>query len=136
MGVRRPPLIYRLVFTDPNEGDLVVRMRKCSMGGLIELGRLARRAESDDALEGAMALAEAFAPLIVEWNLDDESDNPVTPDVAGLLTLDQTDFLGIVTAYMEAVRGVSSPLGNALPPGDPSQAVRLPMEVLSPSLMS
>lgn len=76
-----------------------------------------------------------FASKLVSWNMQDEDGNEIAPTVEGFHTLDDDEFvMGAVRAWLEVVAGVSPDLGKDSGSGETSQALSLPMDVLSPSL--
>lgn len=70
-----------------------------------------------DILAQAKEPFQALADAIISWNIEVEDDDgnrtPVPADLDGLLSLDMSELQEILTQWMEAVGGVSGPLGNA-----------------------
>lgn len=124
---------YRLVFADDELEGLEVVARSASVGAYRRIADLATREFSQPPTEADLAeidhLFVEFAAVLVEWNLETEADDgsrtPVPATFEGMSSQDLTLVRQIIWAWMEAVAGISAPLGQ------PSE-LELPMEVLSP----
>lgn len=95
------------------------------------------------AMQGVEVTAEEFKTMLgyfaeglVSWNYEDDNDQPIPATREELLKVDQEMGVAIVDAWMTAVTGVSAPLGESSPGGDPSVEALLPMEPLSASQAS
>lgn len=124
---------YRLLFEGALTG-LEVTARSASAVLYRRIAGMANREWSnpltDEDLDEFDALCDAFAGVLVEWNLEEESNGPrgkvVTKPVPatrdGLLSQDLELVTGIVLAWMDAVAGA---------PPDPFSEESLPMETLT-----
>lgn len=146
MGRRRlERKTYRLVWPEGHEmHGTEVRARSLPLGAFLELlelaagidfGSLAASSITPEAAVAVRQVLEAFGGALVEWNLDDD-EGPVPASFEGVCRLDVDVVMPVIDAWMEAVAGVSGPLGPASPNGDRSQEASLPMDPLSESPQS
>lgn len=127
MGYRPPRKIYQLDFTGTDYEGLAVKMRGLTVGEELELDALRAQEGSD------RQVFELMAGLLVEWNVDDEQGQPVPATFDGVCTQDAAMVMAILIALQAATSGVSAPLPQSSPSGEPSLEVSIPMEPLSPS---
>lgn len=141
MGYVRALKNYRLIFTDPELDGLEVVAKSASVATYERIAGLATReygtVPSAEDLEEIAALLEAFAEVLVSWNLEERTGKgdkvrPVPATLAGLKAQDLPFVVAIILAWMQAVAGVSTPLDETSGGGGMEES--LPMEVLSPSL--
>lgn len=135
MGFKRAKKVYNLVFADPDMEGLEVKARSMPLGDLMAM------ADTIDNIEKATigdvdGMLAKFAEVLVSWNLEDDDDTPVPNTLDGLKSQDQEFVFAVVLAYVNAVTGVSAPLPQTSPGGEPSLAASIPMDVSSPSLAS
>lgn len=135
MGYKRTAKVYNLVFADPDMEGLEVKARSMPLGDLMAM------ADTIDNIEKATigdvdGMLAKFAEVLVSWNLEDDDDTPVPTTLDGLKSQDQEFVFAVVLAYVNAVTGVSAPLPQTSPGGEPSLAASIPMDVSSPSLAS
>ncbi|GAA1749394.1 hypothetical protein [Nonomuraea bangladeshensis] len=135
MGYKRARKVYNLQFADPEMDGLEVRARSMPLGDLMTM------ADTIDNLDKATladvdGMLATFAEVLVSWNLEDDDDRPIPATVEGLKGQDQEFVFAIVGAYVNAVSGVSDPLPQPSPGGEPSLAASIPMETSSASLAS
>lgn len=134
-GFRAGRKTYRLVFEDGHDlAGLVVRARSVGTGEFFELSKLADQG-SFGLDEGAELIAR-FAQHLVDWNLEDEDGVPVPATAEGLNSQDFDLVIAVIMQWMDAVAGVSAPLARPSPGGVPSLVESIPMETLSPNLLS
>lgn len=131
MGYKRVKKVYNLQFADPDMEGLEVRAHSMPLGELMQL------ADGIDNIEKASiddvdALLSTFADVLVSWNLEDDDDQPIPASLDGLKGQDQEFVFSIVMSYVNAVSGVSAPLPQTSPGGEPSLAASIPMDVSSP----
>lgn len=139
MGYVRERKNYRLIFTDPDLDGLEVVAQSASVATYERIAGLATReygtAPTSADLEEIAALLEAFADVLVSWNLEEPAGKgrlrPVPATLAGLKAQDLPFVQAIILAWMEAVAGVSVPLDDASSSG--AMEASLPMEVLRPN---
>ena len=142
MGFTPKSKIYVLDFTGDDELDgLTVRARSSSIGALMDISGLAatfKGGEVDDVTAVAEfgKLIEAFADVLVSWDLELQPGVPTPPDASGLRRMEFSHFLRLITAWQGAVSDVPAPLPQPSSSGTPSLEGSLPMEPLSSSLAS
>lgn len=133
MGFKRERKTYKLQFEGELAG-LVVRARSLPLGAFMELGKLldteAGVSAGAEDMGKVDTLFHTFAGALISWNLEDDDDQPVPPTAEGLYTQDLEFCVSVITAYMQAVSGVSASLGKESPAGEPSLAASIPMEPL------
>lgn len=133
MGFKRERKTYRLQFEGELQG-LVVRARSLPLGKFMELGKLldtdAEITPSGEDMGKVDTMFHTFADALLSWNLEDDDDNPVPATAEGLYTQDLEFCTAVITAYMHAVSGVSAPLPQGSPAGEPSLEESIPMESL------
>ena len=102
------------------------------------IARLARihleRVPTEANLDEINGLYDAFGSVLVSWNYEEPEGHPVPATVESLRDLEFDLALAIIRAWLDAVAGVSAPLGEPSGDGDRSLEASLPMEVASPSL--
>lgn len=138
MGYVRQRKTYRLIFDDAEFAGLEVVTASASVATYRHIAGLATRdfgvKPTADDLAAADHLFEAFAEVLMSWNLEEPEGVPVPATVDGLRAQDLPFAMAIIVAWMTAVAGVSVPLGLPSSGGDAALVASLPMEVLSPSL--
>ena len=135
MGFVRERRAYRLVFEDDLAG-LEVVAQSVGLGDYFVISELASVKLPLSAADVGKfrKLLKAFADVLVSWNLESSLGVPVPATYEGLLTQDPYLIVSVVGAWMDAIAGVSGPLG---PPSSDTERFpeeSLPMEALSPSL--
>lgn len=131
---------YRLVFADDELEGLEVVARSASVGAYRRIADLATREFAHPPSEADLTeidnLFNEFAAVLVSWNLETEADDgtrsPVPATFDGMASQDLTLIRQVIWAWMEAVAGISAPLGPPSDGGGLSVEESLPMEVLSP----
>lgn len=140
MGYKRKRKIYKLVFEDPDMEGLVVRARSTSVQQFLDIQAFADAAkETDgDTVAAMKRLFATFATVIIDWNLEEEDGTPIEATAGALLAEDFDFAMAMVSAWLEAVAGVSAPVGKGSTPGSPVPLLEgsLQMETLSTSLTS
>lgn len=86
-----------------------------------------------EAAEAMRNLKAMFAEHLVAWNLEGDDDVPVPATPESVQAQDDEFVLDLITAWMEAVGGVSDPKEPSLNGGKPFPVASIPMEPLSPS---
>lgn len=115
MGYVHQRKTYRLVFEGGLEG-LEVVAKSASGAAYKRIAGMANREWanplSDEDLGEFEALCEAFADVLVEWNLEEEHEakgkvvrKAVPPTLKGLMDQDLELVMAIVMAWMDAVAG-------------------------------
>lgn len=133
---------YRLVW--PAGHDMAgteVLARSLPLGIFIDVLELAAGVDfthldatsiTPEAAQAVKQLLGMFADALIEWNLDDD-EGEVPADYQGLRRLDVDVAMPMVDAWIEAVAGVSGPLGQTSPAGDKSLEASMPMDAPSAS---
>ena len=123
---------------------LQVTLRSASTGLMLEMAGLADElgggeADGDLAPEKAGAIRSLFGLLagcVVGWNVDDDDDKPVTPDLDGLRSQDPVMIMAVFTAWFQRVTLVAPPLPQGSESGPAAREESLGLESLSASLAS
>lgn len=138
MGYKVKPKGYRLRFEDPDMDGLVIVARGQNTGQYLEFqAAQAVRAAGGAAAQGATEqMLRMFADAIIEWNLEGDDDQPLPPTMDSLRALDLDFNLTAISAWMDAVNGVSAPLPQTSTGGSTSVEASIPMDVPSASLAS
>jgi hypothetical protein len=132
MGFKPPRKIYTLDFTGTDYDGAHVRMRGTSLAEQLHIEDL--RA-SDDPNSGR-ELFEFMAGLLIDWNIEDDNEQPVPATLDGFRTQPLGFTFAIMNALQAAASGVPAPLPEGLPSGEPSLVASIPTETLSESLAS
>jgi hypothetical protein len=126
--------VYVLTFEDPDLAGIEIRARSVSLGRYLELIKLAAVIDDPTKMgeEGALAiegLFHGFAEALVEWNIDDEAEQPIPATLEGILAEDVDFMLQVIQVWMEVIGDVSGPLGSTSNGGKPSLEAGIPMQV-------
>lgn len=132
---------FRLKFEDPSMDGLEVVARSVKLKQVLRLMKLADKKErSPEQIEEMLDLFQAG---LVSWNVEDDvlgqdgqptgDKVPVPANRAGIDSQEFDFIFEIILAWMDALMGVSSPLGKRLPSGATSLEGSIPMETLSPN---
>lgn len=128
MGFKREAPTYKLVFEDDEFDGLVVRAKSLPLGAMLAFQALQEKAGKE--IEAATEVLRRFADVLIDWNLEDEDDQPVPCDFDGLASQDLPFIMKIVEAWMNAVASVpkaSLPGSNSA--GTSALEPSIPMEV-------
>jgi hypothetical protein len=88
------------------------------------------------AMDSLRRIIEAYARVLVSWDLEIPAGVPVPASAEGMMRLNPRHMMMIIKAWQVAVSQVPDDLGKDLPGGALSPAASLPMEPLSESLAS
>ena len=142
-GFKPARTVYRLHFEDDDLEGLIVRARSLPTGDFLAITELAELVDGLDAagqrdmFPKVRQLFAAFGAALVEWNVLDDDDRPVPATPAGMEAQEFGLNLRIIQAWIEAVAGASTPLGQpSSSGGTPEGLGSLPMEPLSSSRAS
>lgn len=134
MGYKVHRNIYKLRFEGAEYEGLEVRAKSVALGQFMDMMKLAdlksKKSLTEEDRAAIDSLFERFAKVLVSWNLEDDDDKPVPTTKEGLYSLDFEFALLIILAWMDAVAGVSGPLGKPSSNGSPSLEESIPMETL------
>lgn len=137
-GFRRKRKIYKLDFTGTDYEGLEVRVGSLTTGEFLELIQVS--APSQDNSEGnneTERMLTFLAKHLISWNLLDEEDQAVPTTFAGLLTSDLELNQLIISAWIDAIGGVTAPLEKNSTAGENLLVESIPMTALpSESLAS
>jgi hypothetical protein len=136
MGYKRESKTYNLVFKDTAMAGLEVLTKSCPTGVFLEMASLVDvelplKKEDEEKVQ---RLFDRFADRLVSWNLEDDDDQPIPATIEGLYSQDLDFILQIILAWLDAVGGVTAPLGQPSTSGSRSLEEQLPMDPLSASL--
>lgn len=132
-GFRLEPKQYNLFFEDPKFDGLEVQLTGMSMQQVMDfdLQRFGTLTDPEKVVTRSAGTAEMLARHLVGWNLTEADGSPTPLTAAGLLSHDQEVLQAITTAYVQALRGVSAPLGSGSTSGEGVES--LPTETLPTS---
>lgn len=143
MSYVRKKKILKLVFEDPEMSGLVVRAKSVPLGQLLKLMKLADLDTENLTTEDLGLVDEVlslFARSLVDWNLENEDEEgvrtPVPATYEGVQEQDLDFVINIVSAWVEAMAGVSAPLPKRSDSGATFPEGSLPMVALSGSRAS
>lgn len=103
---------YVLDFSGTELEEAEIKMRSTSVGKVLDFQTNAKSVEEEAAV---------LAEHIIEWNLEDDKGKPLAVTVESLLSLEPVFYKEIGKQWINAVRGVSVPLGRNSNSGDQSQ---------------
>lgn len=135
---------YLLTWKDEDERHPLhgfeVKLKGLTLGDMQTVTSL-QSLQKDLAETRDMSLLDPFVDLlekkIISWNLQDEEGQDVQPDREGIINLDMTVLLPMMSKWMEqAGGGLSTPLSKGSSSGTTMPVDSIPMEPLSPSLPS
>ncbi len=132
MGYKAKKKLYGLTFTDPDMDGLRVVMTSVPMGDLMKLQQLDPKRAAKDPEEFA-ELLKIFAGAMLEWNLEDDNDQPIAISVDEFLKQDIDFIFAIIEAWSTAVSGVSAPLDGGSTSGASALEASMQMDTLSPN---
>lgn len=137
MGYRRAKTL-KLTWADGEFAGLEVRVRRTSVEQFLELGPLMEgeigTSFSPEDVKAMRGLFLEFGRLLHSWNLEDEdTGQPIECTPEEFLRQDLVLVNEIIRRYGEYIAGVSAPLPQPSPGGEPPPEASLPMEPLSPS---
>lgn len=136
-GYKRQRKVLKLVFEDPDMEGLVVRARSTSVRKFLDIQAMADQAEGGKgAAEQMEALFTSFADVVIDWNLQEDDGTPVPVSAVALLDEDFDFAFAMVTAWLEAVAGVTKGLGKESTPAATLPAESTLSEIPSTPLLS
>jgi hypothetical protein len=136
MGFKKQSTLFKLEFEDPSYSGLEVTAKSVPTGDFLDLMEAAARMDltskdlSPEDLKAVRILVNGFASALVSWNLEDDDDKPVPANVEGVRAQELDFVLPIITAWMDAVAGVSSSLGKESNSGGTFPGAPIPMAPL------
>lgn len=125
---------YNLVFEDPQFDGLLVSLTGMTMQETIDfdIARFIQVSTVKELADRTIKVSEIIVEHLVSWNLS-EKDGSMTPQTAeGLRSHSPKVQRAIVSAYAQALSGVSEELGKESTHGGPVDSI--PMESLPPNL--
>lgn len=125
MGYKPKRKLLRLRFEDEEFQGLEVRAWSLSLGRFLQLVELLESENEEDLAE----LFEGFASVLVSWNVETDSGEPVEATLDGLRSLDIDFVLAIIMSWVEAISSVSRPLPKSLNAGTSFPEESIPMAV-------
>ncbi|MFD8866008.1 hypothetical protein ACFV1F_16810 [Streptomyces sp. NPDC059590] len=132
MGFQHKPKNIVLKFDDSTEyAGFECTLRGLRLGEYMDVIRVD---EVDNSAVGGML--EKFAESLIGWNLEDEQGQPIPATQAAVYEQDKTFMLTVAEEWANAIHGVSAPLEQTSPAGEPWVAASIPMATLSESLAS
>lgn len=142
----RKPKVFRVVFEEPHPlAGLVLQTHAVSVKEFAAFGlKLAEVSELDQAGTDAEQLAalkhllgsldevrEMFAEKLIGWEMEEEDGTPTPATLAGVQSLSDDEFFGIVNEWLTAVGGVDQAMEKDSSSGGTSPELSGLMEPLS-----
>jgi len=139
MGFKPPKTVYRLDFEGTELEGLEMRMRGGKLRQAFATVQLVGvTEETATAADMALALSQYqdLADHIIEWNVDDDDDQPIAPSLEALQSMETRHVQMIAAAWQRAQVDIPAPLPSASnsSPGPDLSSIR--MESLPASLAS
>lgn len=134
MGYRHQIPRVNVTFEEGHEyhGCEVV-LRKLKLGEWLEITGIS----DDGTVRHVGDQLQKMADKLISWNLEDEdTGEPVPTTTEAVLDQDRDLMLAILNAWLDGINGVSAPLEQTSPDGQPSPVESIPMETLSNALVS
>lgn len=123
---------FRLKFQDDDLAGLEVTVGSASIGTLMGLSGIST-ADPAGASAGLEKSIQVLADSLISWNIEGDDGTPVPATVDGLKQQEMSLVMSIISAWTEAVSGVSPPLPGGSNSGETFREVELPMVELSPN---
>lgn len=131
MGYRVKKRTFKLVFQEYEDelfNGLEVIARSVSINSYLQISEMFTGSTRNR--EKYRAALEAFLPVLVSWNAEDEDGNPLPLTVDTLADQEEYFMVEIVTAWMRGVASIPDPLVSRSSDGEPSPEESIPMEPL------
>lgn len=127
MGYKPKKKIYTLAFEDPGFEGLEVKIRGLNTGQVMDID-----AARGDGGDGAIVtMLQLMAEQLVEWNVEDDDNQPVPTTFEGVRSLDIDFNWAIIDAWQNAAAGVNTPLDSDSTSTELSLVASIPTETLS-----
>ena len=140
MGFKPPRSKYRLDFEGTDLDGLEVVMLGGKLGDafttISQVSGVDVTVPTIANAEVALSQYEEMAAHIVSWNLTDDDENPVEPNLEGLKTLEVRYVNMIATAWQKAQVGVPGPLPSSSNTTPDTALSSIRMDTLPASLAS
>jgi hypothetical protein len=128
--------LYALRFDDGPLAGATVRARGTTTGQFLDIAALAVEADDNTNTRAAVKLFDLVGQALESWDLAEEDGTAIPCDPGGLRSLEPPVAMRVVSAFMEAVGGVSAPLPVTSSGGGPSLEDSMPMAHRPASLAS
>ncbi len=132
-GFKAKKNLFKLIFEDPDMAGLEVVVTSVPMGKLLRIQELNEDDELRRSSKAFRELVGILAGAMLSWNLEDDLDEPVPVTAEGILTQDPAFVRQIISSWIDAISGVSTPLDGGSTTGDTSLEASMPMDALSPN---
>lgn len=135
MGFKKQTTIFELAFADKAYEGLEVRAKSIPSGDFLDLMEaataldLTKQTFSESDLHAVKFLFDGFAKALISWNLEDEFGTAIPATLEGVRDQEFPFLMPIITAWMDAVAGVSADLGKESRSGVTSPDLQIPMAV-------
>lgn len=124
---------YNLEFDKEFEG-LEISLYGLSIGELVEIQKL--RMTAEEGSEGTETMLQHLVDHIVSWNVTTDTGVAVKPTVQSVSAMDTDLVMAMISAWLNAIIGVSVPLESSSTDGQPSLVGSIPTATLSQSQAS
>lgn len=132
MGFEAPRTVFQMDFADTQYAGLEVAVRATTVDELLTLMELI---DGRDEAKGIRRLFDAFAEILVSWNVE-RMGEPVPTTLDGLLGLEEPFVTAIVLAWQRNLVQAPPPLPGTSPSGGTSPEAALGLASQSASLPS
>ena len=131
--------VYNLKFEGGLEG-LDVKATALPLGDFLEINELAimvgQETDPEKLVEKTDLLFRRFAEHLIEWNVDDDNDEPVPATFEGVKTQELPFVQEVIRAWMDAIASIPKTQQNDSNGSGTLEVPPLAMEPLSASLPS
>jgi len=138
-GFKVPKTTYRLDFEGTELNGLEVRMTGGKLRDVFAVAHLHGVTDENatpEDIELAMSQYQDLADHIVSWNLEDDNDQPVAPNLEGLKSLEIRHIQMIAAAWQKAQVDIASPLPHASNSSSTTDLSMIRMEAIPERLAS
>lgn len=151
MAYTRKPRTFQVVFEEPHPlAGLTLVTQALNVKEFAEFGlKLAAVTEIEQAgtdaeqlrqlahlLDSVDEVRAMFAEALISWDMLEEDGTPTPATLAGVRSLSDDEFYGLVGEWLSAIGGVSPALEKGSGSGETSPELSLLMEPLSQNLAS
>lgn len=127
MGYKPKRKIYTLEFEGDDYKGLEVKIRGLNTGQVMDIDT-ARGDGGDGAI---VTMLKLMADQLVEWNVEDDDNQPVPTTFEGVRSLDIDFNWAVIDAWQNAAAGVPAPLDSDSTSTELSLVASIPTETLS-----
>src|SRR6185437_12408108 len=131
MGYVPKRTLYKLDFSETEHAGLEVTTKSASMAALLDILGLADQVEAAGLKNADRGQTEQLFTLyddvLVEWNVETETGEPVPASKAGLLSQDPEFVMTVIAAWAQAMSKAPPPLPSGSSAGGNPVEASIPM---------